>query len=192
MELIRALDPVYLDQARASLAAYVATTLRYSQLAGGRYNPPGEFGALYTSDDETTAWEELAARFRREGIPALPSDMGLYGPPWNTRPRRSLRRSYGRIDPSSMGNRCGSAEGGRPNRERAERVLGSRALNSGGRGLSAGPIQAVHVASRTGPFTQRLLGTHVLRRANDEARRGEPASGIGRHRSGPTACASSG
>lgn len=79
LELVRALDSVYLDQARANLSAYVATTLRYSQLVGGRYNPPGEFGALYTSDDEATAWEEIAARFRREGIRALPPDMGLLG-----------------------------------------------------------------------------------------------------------------
>jgi RES domain-containing protein len=79
LEVVRALDPVYLDQARADFPAYVAATLRYSHLAGGRYNPPGEFGALYTSDDEATAWEEIAARFRREGIPALPLDMGLLG-----------------------------------------------------------------------------------------------------------------
>lgn len=79
LELVRALDSVYLDQARANLLAYVATTLRYSQLVGGRYNPPGEFGALYTSDDEATAWEEIAARFRREGIRELPPDMGLLG-----------------------------------------------------------------------------------------------------------------
>ena len=79
LELVLALDSVYLDQARANLPAYVATTLRYSQLVGGKYNPPGEFGALYTSDDEETAWEELAARFRREGIRELPPDMGLLG-----------------------------------------------------------------------------------------------------------------
>lgn len=79
LELVRALDAVYLDQARVNFDAYVFTTLRYSQAAGGRYNPPGEFGALYTSDDEATAWEEIAARFRRQGIAALPSDMGILG-----------------------------------------------------------------------------------------------------------------
>ncbi|HEX5831613.1 MAG TPA: RES family NAD+ phosphorylase [Gemmatimonadaceae bacterium] len=79
LDLVRALDPVYLDQARADWPSYVATTLRFSQLAGGRYNPPGEFGALYTTNDDATAWEELAGRFRREGIPALPPEMGMLG-----------------------------------------------------------------------------------------------------------------
>lgn len=79
LELVRALDPVYLDQARADWAAYVAATLRYCRLAGGRYNPPGEFGALYTADDEATAWEEIAARYRRQGLRALPPEMGLLG-----------------------------------------------------------------------------------------------------------------
>lgn len=43
---------------------------------GGRYNHCGESGALYCASDEETAWAEVAARFKREGISGLPSDMG--------------------------------------------------------------------------------------------------------------------
>jgi RES domain-containing protein len=66
---------VYADQARLDWTAYVSATLVGSQRAGGRFNPKGEFGALYTSDDEATAWEETAARFEREGVPGLPGNM---------------------------------------------------------------------------------------------------------------------
>jgi hypothetical protein len=77
LEVVRTLDPVYLDQARADFADYVRKTLAASQSFGGRFNPPGEFGALYTASDEETAWAEIAARYRRQGIPGLPQEMGL-------------------------------------------------------------------------------------------------------------------
>lgn len=79
MELVRVADSVYADQARADFTGYVSRTLAASQAVGGRFNPPGEFGALYTASDEMTAWEEVAARFRREGVQALPPDMGIIG-----------------------------------------------------------------------------------------------------------------
>jgi RES domain-containing protein len=77
VEVVRTTDRRYLDQARADFAGYVRQTLAANQAFGGRYNPPGEFGALYTASDEDTAWAEIAARFRREGIPGLPPEMGL-------------------------------------------------------------------------------------------------------------------
>jgi RES domain-containing protein len=76
-EVTRVLDPGYLDEARRSFREYVRRTLAASQAAGGRFNPPGEFGALYTAGDEATAWEEVAARFRRQGVTGLPPAMGL-------------------------------------------------------------------------------------------------------------------
>lgn len=79
LEVVRVLDSVYLDQARNDFPAYVRGTLAVSQSAGGRFNPPGEFGALYTAGDEATAWEEVAARFRRQGVRNLPPDMGVIG-----------------------------------------------------------------------------------------------------------------
>jgi RES domain-containing protein len=79
MEVVRALDSVYVDQARADFLEYVRRTLAASQAAGGRFNPPGEFGALYAASDESTAWEEIAARFRRQGINGLPPEMGMIG-----------------------------------------------------------------------------------------------------------------
>lgn len=77
LEVVRTLDTVYLDQARANFDDYVHGTLSASQAAGGRFNPPGEFGALYTASDDDTAWAEVAARFRRQGVDALPPRMGL-------------------------------------------------------------------------------------------------------------------
>jgi RES domain-containing protein len=77
VEVVRTSDRKYLDQARADFPGYVHQTLAANQAFGGRYNPPGEFGALYTASDEVTAWAEIAARFRREGIPGLPPEMGL-------------------------------------------------------------------------------------------------------------------
>ncbi|MCU0634751.1 MAG: RES family NAD+ phosphorylase [Gemmatimonadaceae bacterium] len=76
-ELVRALDPRHADDARADFAAYLVATLQHNQRAGGRFNPPGEFGALYMASDEVTAWAELHARFVREGLPGLPSRMGM-------------------------------------------------------------------------------------------------------------------
>jgi RES domain-containing protein len=79
MELVRALDPVYLDEARLEFGQYLQKTLAASQRAGGRFNPPGEFGVLYTASDEDTAWEEIGARYKREGVPGLPPRMGMIG-----------------------------------------------------------------------------------------------------------------
>jgi RES domain-containing protein len=79
LEVVRILDSVYLDQARNDFLGYVRGTLAVSQSLGGRFNPPGEFGALYTAGDEATAWEEVAARYRRQGFRNLPADMGLIG-----------------------------------------------------------------------------------------------------------------
>lgn len=76
LEVTRTADPRYVDQARANFAEYVHRTLQASMGAGGRYNAPGTFGALYCASDEATAWEEVAARYRREGIPGLPAVMG--------------------------------------------------------------------------------------------------------------------
>ena len=68
---------VHVDEARHDFSAYLRQTLSGSQRQGGRFNPPGEFGALYTSADEETAWFEVAARYEREGIDGLPPDMGV-------------------------------------------------------------------------------------------------------------------
>lgn len=77
VELFRAVEGVYLDQARHDFPTYLQRTLAASQRFGGRFNAPGEFGALYTAADEDTAWAEVASRFRREGVDGLPPDMGL-------------------------------------------------------------------------------------------------------------------
>jgi RES domain-containing protein len=68
---------VHVDEARHDFPTYLRQTLSGSQRQGGRFNPPGEFGALYTSADEETAWVEVAARYQREGIDGLPPDMGV-------------------------------------------------------------------------------------------------------------------
>lgn len=75
--LYRTTSALYADQARLDWNAYVCATLAGSQRAGGRFNPKGEFGALYTSEDEATAWAEAAARYRREGVLGLPQSMHL-------------------------------------------------------------------------------------------------------------------
>jgi RES domain-containing protein len=41
---------------------------RGSLKAGGRFNPPGEFGALYTSLESATAAQEMARGLRQRGI----------------------------------------------------------------------------------------------------------------------------
>lgn len=74
---VRVLEGRYAEQARHDFARYVRTTLLHNMRVGGRFNAPGEFGALYTASDEATAWHELAARYRREGIPGLPPTMGM-------------------------------------------------------------------------------------------------------------------
>src|SRR5215203_114573 len=77
MEVVRTTDTKYLDQARSQLPDYVAKTLAANMVYGGRYDPPGVFGAIYCASDEDTAWDEIAARCRREGIPGIPPVMGL-------------------------------------------------------------------------------------------------------------------
>ena len=77
VEFFRLTDPVYADQALAEWATYVHRTLQASMAAGGRFNAPCEFGALYTASDEQTAWLEIAARFEREGVRGLSPRMGL-------------------------------------------------------------------------------------------------------------------
>lgn len=70
--LYRATGAAYADQARYTWGAYISATLVGSQAVGGRFNPQGEFGALYTADDEATAWEETAARWAREDSQVFP------------------------------------------------------------------------------------------------------------------------
>jgi RES domain-containing protein len=77
MEVVRTLEARLADQARNDFANYLRRTLEANQAVGGRYNPPGEFGALYTASDEDTAWSELHSRFMREDIPGLPDTMGM-------------------------------------------------------------------------------------------------------------------
>ena len=77
LELFRVMHASRLDEARFDFPGYVRNTLVASRTFGGRFNPPGEFGALYTAMDEDTAWTEVASRFRREGIEGLPPDMGV-------------------------------------------------------------------------------------------------------------------
>lgn len=74
---VRVAEGRYAEQALNDFPTYVRTTLSHNLRVGGRYNAPGEFGALYTASDEETSWAELAARFRREGIPGLPPTMGM-------------------------------------------------------------------------------------------------------------------
>jgi RES domain-containing protein len=76
-EFVRVAESVYIDQASYDFPRYLRDTLHYNQRGGGRYNPPGEFGALYTAGDEATAWAELYARYQREGFTGLPPRMGL-------------------------------------------------------------------------------------------------------------------
>jgi RES domain-containing protein len=77
IEVFRVVHNLHVDEARHDFPTYLRQTLSGSQRQGGRFNPPGEFGALYTSTDEETAWVEVAARFEREGIDGLPPDMGV-------------------------------------------------------------------------------------------------------------------
>jgi RES domain-containing protein len=79
LEVIRVLESVYLDQAERDFASYIRETLAASQRYGGRYNPTCEFGAIYTASDEETAWQEVAARYEREGVHGLPPTMGFVG-----------------------------------------------------------------------------------------------------------------
>jgi len=77
IDLFRILDSVYLDQARLNFEKYVTETLAANASHGGRFSPRGEFGALYTSLEEVTAWAEVLHRFQSEGIDGLPPDMAI-------------------------------------------------------------------------------------------------------------------
>lgn len=66
-----------MEQAEFSFDDYVAATLSASQRFGGRFNPPSEFGAIYTAQELDTAWIEVAHRFAAEGIDGLPPEMGV-------------------------------------------------------------------------------------------------------------------
>ncbi len=76
-EIIRATGARFVDSARADFAAYISTTLASSMGAGGRFNPIGEFGAVYCADSESTMWAEVSARLQREGVHHLPDEMGI-------------------------------------------------------------------------------------------------------------------
>lgn len=57
---------------RHSAARYATVdegTLEASMRAGGRFNPSGEFGAVYVALDEETALAELGRRIDRTGLP---------------------------------------------------------------------------------------------------------------------------
>jgi RES domain-containing protein len=57
---------------RHSAARYATVdegTLEASMRAGGRFNPAGEFGAVYVALDEETALAELGRRIDRTGLP---------------------------------------------------------------------------------------------------------------------------
>lgn len=57
---------------RHSAARYATVnegTLEASLRAGGRFNPAGEFGAVYVALDEETALAELGRRIDRTGLP---------------------------------------------------------------------------------------------------------------------------
>ena len=73
---VRIVEVQYAEYADLDFVEYVRTTLQHNQRAGGRFNPPNEFGVLYAASDEATAWAELHARFKREGLTGLPSFMG--------------------------------------------------------------------------------------------------------------------
>lgn len=77
LEVVRIVHGSRLDEARFDFPGYLTSTLAASRAFGGRFNPPGEFGAIYTALDEETAWAEVVSRFGREGIDGLPPDMGV-------------------------------------------------------------------------------------------------------------------
>jgi RES domain-containing protein len=76
-EFVRAVASRYVDSARADFAAYISSTLSASMRAGGRYNPIGEFGAVYCADSTETMWKEVANRYAKEGVLGLPERMGV-------------------------------------------------------------------------------------------------------------------
>ncbi len=77
MEVVRLTEARYAEQAEYHFPKYLSETLAANQMAGGRYNAAGEFGALYTASDAETAWEEFAHRLRRQGINSVPPSTTL-------------------------------------------------------------------------------------------------------------------
>ena len=53
---------------RVVASAFDPLRIEGSRLRGGRYNPPGEFGALYCSLDATTAVAEVVQGQRARGV----------------------------------------------------------------------------------------------------------------------------
>lgn len=76
-EVVRIIDPRYLDEARFDFPKYVRNVLAGSQRHGGRFNPRGEFGAIYTTTVDDVAWQEAYNRWRSDGFPGLPQRMGI-------------------------------------------------------------------------------------------------------------------
>ena len=76
-EVVRIIDPRYLDEARFDFPKYVRNVLAGSQRHGGRFNPRGEFGAIYTTSVDDVAWQEAYNRWRTEGFKGLPQRMGV-------------------------------------------------------------------------------------------------------------------
>ena len=58
-------------QSRPRYAEVTSRTLAASARVGGRFNPAGEFGALYVSLDPDTPLRELRRQAARENIPVL-------------------------------------------------------------------------------------------------------------------------
>lgn len=54
---------------RARYATVDQETLEASMRVGGRFNPPGEFGAVYVALDRETALRELERRISLSGLP---------------------------------------------------------------------------------------------------------------------------
>lgn len=78
-DVVRIIEPRYLDEARLDFPKYVRNVLAGSQRRGGRFTPRGEFGAIYTSSIDNVAWPEAFNRWRSEGFPGLPQRMGILG-----------------------------------------------------------------------------------------------------------------
>ena len=76
-EVVRIIDPRYLDEARFDFVTYIRNVLTGSQRQGGRFNPRTEFGAIYTSSIDDVAWREAYTRWRNEGLQSLPESMGI-------------------------------------------------------------------------------------------------------------------
>lgn len=62
-------DGVCFRHSAARYATVDEGTLEASMRAGGRFNPAGEFGAIYVALDKETALAELERRIERTGLP---------------------------------------------------------------------------------------------------------------------------